>query len=135
VDLFKEPVRNAAEIERAIDALAQTPNAGLFVDPGPMMTLNHELIVRMTAQYRVPAVHQFRYFVAGGGLASYGTDDVDLCWRAASYANRILKGEKPADLPVQLPTKFKLALNLKTAKAIGLTIPESVLALADEVFE
>jgi putative ABC transport system substrate-binding protein len=135
VELSKAPVRNATEIEHAIDALRQAPNAGLFVFPSPMMTLNQELIVTMTTQYRLPAIHQFRYFPEGGGLASYGTDDVDLCRRAASYADRILKGEKPANLPVQLPTRFQLLLNLKTAKAMGLVIPENMLALADEVIE
>jgi putative ABC transport system substrate-binding protein len=89
----------------------------------------------MAMRYRLPAVHQFRYFVNAGGLASYGTDDLDLCRRAASYADRILKGEKPADLPVQLPIKFKLTLNLKTAKTMGLVIPERMRALADEIIE
>jgi putative ABC transport system substrate-binding protein len=135
LQLSKATVRNASDIERAIVALTQTPDAGIFVQPGPMTGENQELIVRMTTLHRVPAIHKFRDFVNGGGLASYGTDDIDLCRRAASYADRILKGEKPADLPVQLPTKFRLALNLKTAKAIGLMIPESILALADDVVE
>jgi putative ABC transport system substrate-binding protein len=131
----KMPVRNAGEIERAIDALAQASNAGLFIFAGPAIGLNNDLIVKMMIQHRLPAIHTFRYFVDAGGLASYGIDDVDLTRRAASYADRILKGEKPADLPVQGPTKFELILNLKTAKAMRLVIPESVLALADEVIE
>jgi putative ABC transport system substrate-binding protein len=135
LELSRTPVRNAGEIERAIDALAQAPNAGLLLFAGPAITLNQELIVTMTIRYRLPAVQTFRYFVAGGGLASYGNDDVESSRRAASYADRILKGAKPADLPVQLETKFELVLNLKTAKAMGLVIPESVLAIADEVIE
>jgi putative tryptophan/tyrosine transport system substrate-binding protein len=135
LELSKAPVRNAGEIERAIDALAQAPNAGLFLFVGAAITLNQELIVAMTTRYRLPAVHQFRYFVAGGGLASYGPDNVEGSRRAASYADRILKGAKPADLPVQQETKFELVFNLKTAKAMGLVIPESLLAVADEVIE
>jgi putative ABC transport system substrate-binding protein len=135
VELAKRPVRNAGEIERAIDALAQIPNAGLFVLAGPPLGVNQELIAALAIRHRLPAISQERYFVAGGGLAFYGSDDVDLSRRAASYADRILKGEKPADLPVQLPIKFDLVLNLKTAKAMGLQIPESVLVVADEVIE
>jgi putative ABC transport system substrate-binding protein len=135
LELSRTPVRNAGEIERAIDALAQAPNAGLLLFGGPVITLDQDLIVAMTTRYRLPAIHSFRYFVAGGGLASYGPDDVDSSRRAASYADRILKGAKPADLPVQQETKFALVLNLKTAKTMALVIPESLLAVADEVIE
>jgi putative ABC transport system substrate-binding protein len=135
LELSKAPVRNAGDIERAIGALTQTPNAGLFAYAGPQIALNQELIIALATRHRLPVVHNFRYFVAAGGLAAYGTDDVDLSQRAAAYADRILKGEKPADLPVQLPIKFQLWLNLRTAKAMGLLIPASVVAIADEVFE
>jgi putative ABC transport system substrate-binding protein len=135
LDLLRTPVRNAADIERAIAATAQANNAGLFVFPSPTLTPNYELIAGMAIKFRLPAIHPFRFFAESGGLASYGVDDLDLCRRAASYADRILKGEKAADLPVQLPTKFEFVLNLKTAKAIGLIVPGNVLALADEVIE
>jgi putative tryptophan/tyrosine transport system substrate-binding protein len=135
VEVAKMPVRNAGEIEHAIDALAQAADVGLFLYPGPEIALNDELIAATTTRHRLPVVYSFSSFVAVGGLASYGTDDLDLCRRAASYADHILKGEKPADLPVQLPTKFELVINLKTAKAMGLIIPPSLLAIADEVIE
>ena len=135
LDLLRTPVRNAADIERAIAATAQANNAGLFVFPSPTLTPNDDLIAGTAIKFRLPAIHPFRFFAESGGLASYGVDDLDLCRRAAFYADRILKGEKPADLPVQLPTKFEFVLNLKTAKAMGLVIPGSVLALADEVIE
>jgi putative ABC transport system substrate-binding protein len=135
VEVSKMPVRNAGDIERSIDALALASNSGLFVLPGSATVSQRELIVALAARHRLPAVYSQRYFAVSGGLASYGTDDLDLTRRAASYADRILKGEKPADLPVQLPTKFELVLNLKTAKAMGLTLPPEVLALADEVIE
>jgi putative ABC transport system substrate-binding protein len=135
VELAKTPVRNAGEIERAINALAQTPNVGLFVLGGSAIGVNENLINALAIRHRLPAIYETRFSVVVGGLASYGSDDLDLSRRAASYADRILKGEKPADLPVQLPTKFELVLNLKTARAMGLVIPESLLALADEVIE
>jgi putative ABC transport system substrate-binding protein len=135
LEIAKAPVRNAGEIERAINALAQGPAAGLLVFAGPVITSNQGLIVTMTTQRRLPTVFGFRYSVDAGGLASYGPDDVESSRRAATYADRILRGEKPSDLPVQLETKFELVLNLKTAKAIGLIIPENVLALADDVIE
>jgi putative ABC transport system substrate-binding protein len=135
LEIAKAPVRNAGEIEHAINALAQGPPTGLLLFAGPVLTSNQDLIVTMFTQRRLPAVHGFRYFVDAGGLASYGPDDVESSRRAATYADRILRGEKPSDLPVQLETKFELVLNLKTAKAMGLVIPESVLALADDVIE
>jgi putative ABC transport system substrate-binding protein len=135
VQLSKASVRNANEIERAIDALAREPNGGLYVQASPATALHRELVVALAARHRLPAVYSLRYFAASGGLASYGVDDADLSRLAASYVDRILKGEKPADLPVQLPTKFEFVINLKTAKAMGLVLSPEVLALADEVIE
>jgi putative ABC transport system substrate-binding protein len=135
VELSKVPARNPDEIKTSIDALARVSDGGLFVRAGGATVLHGELILGLAAWHRLPAVYSIRYFVARGGLATYGADDVDTCRRAASYADRILKGERPADLPVQLPTKFELVLNLKTAKAMGLVLSPEVLALADEVIE
>jgi len=132
---FKVAVRDAAEIERAITALAGEPGSGLLVEAAPVNTRNRETIAMLAVQHRVPAVYQFRYLVESGGLASYGPDQLDMCRRAASYIDRILRGEKPRDLPVQLPTKYELVINLKAAKAIGLDIPSTMLNLADEVIE
>jgi putative ABC transport system substrate-binding protein len=129
------PVSNTADVEHAIDAAARESNCGLVVMGGTVASANREAIIRLTAQHHVPAVYSFRYYVVGGGLISYGVDGVDLWRRAAAYVDRILKGANPADLPVQLPTKFELLINLKTAKALGLIIPPSLLALADEVIE
>jgi putative ABC transport system substrate-binding protein len=128
-------VRDASEIERAVGAVAGFPNGGLIVTPSGWASVHRELIVKLAAQHMLPAVYFGRYFVADGGLISYGPDLSDQYRRAASYVDRILKGEKPADLPVQTPTKFELAINLKTAKALGLTVPPSLLARADEVIE
>jgi putative ABC transport system substrate-binding protein len=131
----KMPVRTADDIERVIAALAGEPNASLFVTPGPATVEHANLIVKLAAQYRLPSVFPRRQFVEAGGLASYGTDVIDLCRRAASYVDRILKGEKPRDLPVQLPVKLQFVVNLKTAKTIGLDISAYVLAITDEVIE
>ena len=128
-------VRDAHEIERAVVAFARSPNDGLIVTAGPSTATHRALIIALAARHRLPAVYPYRYFVAGGGLISYGPDTVDPFRRVASYVDRILKGEKPADLPVQAPTKYELVINLKTAKALGLEIPSSVLARADEVIE
>ena len=103
--------------------------------PGPFTAIHRESTIELAARYRVPAAYPFRYFAAGGGLLSYGADTVDLYRRAAGYVDRILKGAKPADLPVQQPTKFELVINLKTAKALGVTIPPLLLGTADEVIE
>jgi putative ABC transport system substrate-binding protein len=127
--------RNATELERAIDQFAREPNGGLIVLPNPVTLGNHRLIVELAAQHRLPAAYSYRYLAAEGGLISYGVDLRDQYRQAASYVDRILRGEKPADLPVQQPTKFELVANLKTAKAIGLTIPETFLVRADEVIE
>jgi putative ABC transport system substrate-binding protein len=128
-------VRDAPEIERAVTAFARGPNDGLIVLGGPLTQLHRELIITLAARHRLPAVYFDRYFVDTGGLVSYGPDQLDQFRRAAAYVDRILKGEKPADLPVQAPTKYELVINLKTAKALGLDVPASVLARADEVIE
>lgn len=128
-------VRDAAEIERSIIAFAREPNGGLIVPLSGLAISHRDLIVRLAAGYRLPAVYSYRPFVSGGGLISYGPDLVDQYRRAAGYVDRILKGEKPADLPVQAPTKYELTINLKTAKALNLTIPPSLLGAADEVIE
>ena len=135
VQLTAVLVRNAEDIERAIEALAQEPNGGLIVVASPLMASHRELIISLAARHRVPAVYHFRFFVTSGGLASYGIDNIDLFRRAAGYVDRILKGEKPADLPVQNPTRYELVINLKTANALGLEVPPSLLARADEVIE
>ena len=123
------------ENERGIASFARTPNSGLIVGTGLPAIRYRQLIIKLAAQYRLPAVYPYNFFVTEGGLISYGPDRVDPFRRAATYVDRILKGEKPADLPVQAPTKYELVVNLKTAKALGLTIPQSVLARADEVIE
>jgi len=128
-------MRDAEEIERGVTAFARSPGGGLVVAAGPAATRHRDLIVKLAAQHRLPAVYYERFFVAGGGLISYGPDFIDQYRHAASYVDRILKGEKPADMPVQAPTKYELVINLKTAKALGLTIPPSVLTRADEVIE
>ena len=128
-------VRDADEIERGITAFARGSNDGLIVVAGPSAIIHRELIITLAARHRLPAVYASRYFVTGGGLISYGPDLVDPYRRAAAYVDRILKGEKPADLPVQAPTKYELIINLKTAKALGLTIPPTLLARADDVIE
>ena len=127
-------VRDASEIERAVAAFARAPNGGLIVTVERSAITHRELIIALAARHQLPAVYPFRYFVTSGGLISYGPI-VDQYRRAAGYVDRILKGEKPADLPVQAPTKYELVINLKTAKALGLTVPPSLLARADEVIE
>jgi putative ABC transport system substrate-binding protein len=135
VELIPAPVHNAAEIAAAITALTREPGAGLIVMPDVFILAHREEIVAQAKAHRLPAAYAYRFFAASGGLMSYGTDLVDLFRRAAPYVDRILKGALPADLPVQQPTKFELVINLKTAKALGLTIPESFLLRADEVIE
>jgi putative ABC transport system substrate-binding protein len=135
VELSPVGVRDAGDIERVITAFARGSNGGLIVTGSPLATAHRELIVALAAQYRLPAVYPQRYYVAGGGLISYGADTTDPFRRAAGYVDRILKGEKPADLPVQARTKYELVINLKTAKALGLTVPDTLLARADEVIE
>src|SRR5262245_41004771 len=128
-------VDSAAEIESAVAAFARTPNGGLIASGGSRVRFHGDLIVKLAARHKLPAVYYDRVFVDSGGLISYGHDYVDQYRRAAGYVDRVLKGEKPADLPVQAPTKYELVINLKTAKALGLEVPASVLARADEVIE
>jgi putative ABC transport system substrate-binding protein len=135
IEVVPAGFRDAAEVKRAIEAFAREPNGGLMVLPDVFTYVHRELIVALAAHHRLPAIYPFRYFAASGGLMSYGVDPVDEFRRAASYINRILKGEKPADLPVQAPTKYELVINLKTAKALGLDVPPTLLARADEVIE
>jgi putative tryptophan/tyrosine transport system substrate-binding protein len=135
VEVAEAPVRNTTEIEEAIAKLGREPGGGLIVPPDAFTVLHHQLLIRLTQQHRLPAVYAYRTYVAEGALMSYGPDVYDVFRRSASYVDRILKGAKPADLPIQQPTKFELAINLKTAKALGLQIPDKLLALADEIIE
>jgi putative ABC transport system substrate-binding protein len=135
LDVSPISVRDPTEIERGIAAFARIPNGGLIVTASALAVVHRDLIVTLAARHKLPVVYFQRQFVDGGGLISYGSDWVDQYRRAATYIDRILKGEKPADLPVQVPTKYELIINLKTAKAIGLDVPPSVLARADEVIE
>jgi putative tryptophan/tyrosine transport system substrate-binding protein len=128
-------VRNAGEIERAVTTFAQAPNGGLVLGNTQFAFFHRELIIGLAARHRLPAVYPYRSLVVSGGLVSYGTDAIDQYRKAAGYVDRILRGEKPADLPVQAPTKYEFVINLKTAKALGLTIPETLLATADEVIQ
>jgi len=128
-------LRDAGEIERTITAFARESDGGLIVAGATLAGMHRELIITLAARHRLPAVYSNRIFVAGGGLISYAPDQIDDYRRAANYVNRILKGEKPADLPVQAPTKFDLAINLKTARALGLAVPPNLIAVADEVIE
>jgi putative ABC transport system substrate-binding protein len=135
VELRPVGVRDAPEIERAITTFAREPNGGLIVTASGLALVHRDLIMTLAARHKLPAVYWLRSFVTGGGLISYGPDNSDVYQRAAGYVDRILKGEKPGDLPVQAPTKYQLAVNLKTAKTLGITVPETVLARADEVIE
>ena len=135
VDVSAINMHDGAEIERAVTAFARRPNGGLILTASALAAIHRDLVVSLAARYKLPAVYITRYFVAGGGLVSYGPDFVDQYRRAAEYVDRILKGEKPADLPVQAPTKLKLVINLKTVKALGIEVPPSLLARADEVIE
>ena len=128
-------VRDPSEIERDVAAFARLPNGGLIVTGSALAAVHSGLIVTLAARHKLPAIYSARFFVTGGGLIAYGTEQLDEFRRAASYVDRILKGEKPADLPVQASTKYELVINLKTAKALGLEIPQTLLATADEVIE
>jgi putative ABC transport system substrate-binding protein len=127
--------RDASEIERAIAAFARTSNGGLIVTASALAGVHRDLLITLAARHKLPAVYSNRLFVAAGGLISYGADLVDQYRRAAGYVDRILKGEKPADLPVQAPTKYELVINLKTAKVLGLELPATLIGRADEVIE
>ena len=135
VRLTATDVQDPAEVESAIEVFAREPNGGLIVLPGPF-TINHrELVIALAAWHHLPAAYGYRFFATSGGLVSYGVDSADQSRQAAAYADRILKGAKPEDLPIQQPTKFELAINLKAAKALGLTVPPQIVARADEVIE
>ena len=135
IELSPVNVRDPAEIERAVAAFARAPNSGLIVTGSPLVALHRQLIISLAARHKLPAVYSNRFFVVDGGLTCYGPDLIDQHRRAASYVDRILKGEKPGDLPVQAPVKYELMINLKTAKALGLEVPATLLARADEVIE
>ncbi len=135
VDMIDAPVHDDPEIKHALEAVAHDPGAGLIVMTDSFAVVHRETIVRSAAEHRLPAVYPFRQFVISGGLLSYGVSLLEPWRQAALYVDRILKGEKPADLPVQGPTKFELVLNLKAAKALGLIVPQTLLATADEVIE
>jgi len=128
-------VHNSDEIASAVEAFAHSPNGGAIVPANALTTGHRDLILKLIARYKLPAIYRDRLIVANGGLISYGPDFADQFRRAAGYIDRILKGDKPGDLPVQAPTKYELVINLKTAKALGLTVPSSLLARADEVIE
>jgi putative ABC transport system substrate-binding protein len=135
VDVTASPVTTAAEIERAYELFGRQPGGGVIIVPSAFLGGQRERIAALAVRHRLPAIYPYKYFASSGGLVSYGSDTVELYRQAASYVDRILKGEKPSDLPVQAPTKFELVINLKAAKALGLTIPETLLATADEVIQ
>jgi ABC-type uncharacterized transport system substrate-binding protein len=135
VEVTPVNLRDAPEIERALADFARTSNGGLIVTGSALSNVHHKLIITLAARHKLPAIYLERSFAAGGGLISYGSDYIDHYRRAAGYVDRILKGEKPADLPVQAPTKYELVINLKTAKTLGLDVPPTLLARADEVIE
>jgi putative ABC transport system substrate-binding protein len=132
---FETPAHSRVEIEAAMSALAGEPPGGVIAMSDGFTVIHRDLIIALAARYRLPAAYPFRFFAADGGLISYGVDLRDMQRRAAAYVDRILKGAKPADLPVQLPTKFELIINLKTARALGLNVSATILARADEVIE
>jgi putative ABC transport system substrate-binding protein len=135
IELTPVNVRDPAEIERAVGAFAREPNSGLIVTGSPLVALHRQLIISLAARHKLPAVYSNRFFVVDGGLTCYGPDLIDQHRRAAGYVDRILRGEKPGDLPVQAPTKYELVINLKTAKSLGLDVPPTLLARAEEVIE
>jgi putative ABC transport system substrate-binding protein len=135
VEVAAFEARNAADVDSAFEAFARLPKVGLVMPPSGLAVTQRELIVALAAKFGVPGVYAFRYYAEAGGLASYGVDLISEYKRAASYVDRILRGERPADLPVQYPTDFELVINLKTAKSLGLQIPESVLLTANKVIE
>jgi putative ABC transport system substrate-binding protein len=128
-------VRDAGDFERVLTDFAQAGNSGLIITPSPLTATKRDLLIAVAKKLKLPTVYSFRFYVESGGLVSYGIDQLETVREAASYVDRILRGANPADLPVQLPTKFSLVVNLKTAKGLGLTVPESFLLFADEVIE
>jgi putative tryptophan/tyrosine transport system substrate-binding protein len=135
IEIVPKPVENSADIQRAIESFAREPNGGLFLPPDTTTVLHRNLIISLAAEYNLPAVYAIRVFVAAGGLMYYGTDFVDMYRQVATFVDRILRGASPADLPVQVPTKYETIVNLKTAKTLGLHVPPSLLVRADEVIE
>jgi putative ABC transport system substrate-binding protein len=135
VQVSSGTVHDGSEIESTIEAIARTPNTGLIITPGIAINDRRKLIFALASRYRLPAVYMFRFFAVDGGLLSYGPDILDMCRRSATYVDRILKGAKPGDLPVQGPVKYELVINLNAAKALGLTVPQTILLRADEVIE
>ena len=135
VQLITADVRDRVGIERAYDVFVRESSGGVIAMPDPLFTINRDQIIALASRHRLPAMYYFRFFATSGGLMSYGPDTTDLYQRAASYVDRILKGAQPKDLPVQQPTKFELVINLKTAKALGLTIPQSLMLRANEVIQ
>ena len=135
VEVTPAPVRNAAEIEAALGAFGQTPNGGLLLLPSPLITTNRDLIARLAQRHRLPSIYISRDFPGSGGLMSYGIINAEVFRQAAGYADKILKGARPGDLPVQAASKFEMVINVKTAAAIGITVPPTMLGRADEVIE
>jgi putative tryptophan/tyrosine transport system substrate-binding protein len=135
IEIVPSPLESAGDIERVIDSVARVPNSGLLLPPDSTTITHRDLIVALAARHRLPAVYSLRVFVTAGGLMSYGTDQVEIFRLAATYADRILRGAKPAELPVQVPTKYETIVNLKTAKALGLDVPPSLIVRADQVIE
>jgi putative ABC transport system substrate-binding protein len=135
LQVFAAAAHNRSDIESAITAFAREPNGGVILPPGPVIAAHRDMIIALLARYRMPAIYPYRFFVTGGGLASYGIDNHDLYRRAAHYVDRILKGERPGDLPIQLADKYELVINVKTARALGLEVPVTLLARTDEVIE
>jgi putative ABC transport system substrate-binding protein len=135
VRLTAAGVRDADEIKPILEEVAREPNSGLIVAPSPMTTFRRELIISLANRLQLPAIYPFRYFPRSGGLVSYGIDQIEQAYGGASYVDRVLRGANPGELPIQLPTKYELAINLKTAKSLGLTVPPNLLAVADEVIE
>jgi len=135
IEIVPSPIESAADIERVIDSIARVPNSGLLLPPDTTTITHRDLIIALAARHRLPAVYSLRLFVTAGGLMSYGTDVVEIFRLAATYADRILRGAKPAELPVQAPTKYETIVNLKTAKGLGLDVPPSLIVRADEVIE
>jgi putative tryptophan/tyrosine transport system substrate-binding protein len=136
IELVPTPIGDkAADIERSIESFAQVPDSGLLFVPDATIVAHRDLVITLAARYRLPAVYRWRYLVAAGALMSYGIDNIDVVQKAASYVDGILRGAKPVELPVQAPTKFETVVNLKTAKALGIEVPPSLLLGADEVIE